>query len=327
MPSCVYASATGGIHDQRWLDALENVGYAPIAVRLGIEASNIEELRSLVVHSADVDTPILAGPLDTVTRSLLGIPGRLIGLSWGSDLHEQLDYTWLVGLDGVIVDSQATFEIATRAGVPEARITLLPWGIDLDLFAAKGPREDLSRWHIPKGARTAITMRAHESIYRVSDVIEAFAAVIRKRQDVHLLVGNSGTLTEQLKTQTRTLGLDGNVHFIGRIAESDLGRLFRATDCYVTASEVDGTSVTLLQAMACGTPIVASNSPGNLGWIRPGITGRTYATGDTHDLAEQIIAALDNPQEQMTRAAAALVRTEANWTTNVSRLRKAVEGA
>lgn len=327
MKSCIYASATWGIHDERWVDALAHLGYDPILIRLGYEATTLAGLRSAVTESSHPDTPILAGPLNAITESLLGVPGRLIGLSWGSDLYEPIDYTWLPQLDGLVVDSTATFNIAVEMGVPKSRITLIPWGIDLKVFAATGPRADLTRWQIPQDAQVVITLRAHEPHYRVSDVIEAFATVVDVLPSAHLLVGHSGSLTKALTDQTHQLGLDAHVHFIGTVAEKNLAPLLRASDCYVTASEVDGSSVTLLQAMACGTPVVGSDSPGNLGWITPRITGRIFRTGDVDDLAEQILNALNSPREPMTSSAAALIQAEANWAANLSRLKKAVEGA
>jgi glycosyltransferase involved in cell wall biosynthesis len=56
----------------------------------------------------------------------------------------------------------------------------------------------------------------------------------------------------------------------------------------VSASEVDGTSVTLLQAMACGTPVVVSDIDGNRGWVTEGKTGRLFRTGDAGEQASAI---------------------------------------
>ncbi|HEY7824606.1 MAG TPA: glycosyltransferase, partial [Acidimicrobiia bacterium] len=292
---CVYATSGWGIHDVRWTDALRSLGFEPTIVRLGIDASTPAELRHRVDEAAGPHVPVLAGPLDSVTSHLIGIKAPIIGLSWGFDLHTMSDRSWLPELHGLIVDSDATARIATSAGVAPAAITFLPWGVDIDRFTPDGPHADLTRWGVPKSARTVLSLRAHEPLYRVLDILEGFARTSREATDLHLLIGHSGSLTDELRAHARELGIEDRTHFIGSLPEEDLPALLRVTDVYVSASEVDGTSVTLLQAMACGTPVLVSDTPGNTSWIQEGETGHVFQTGKAQDLARELIAALEDP--------------------------------
>ena len=324
---CLYASASWGLHDARWFDALERTGFRATAVVLGRDAPDAEALRRLVGSVAGDGRPVLAGPLDTITAELIDLPVALVGLSWGYDLHRlqaAADLAWLPRLKGLVVDSSATRNIAVSAGLAPERITTLPWGTDLDIFTPTGSATALSELGVPDGARFVLSLRAHEPLYRVADVIAAFALVAAKGDDVHLVIGHEGTLTAALRAQAADLGLAQRIHFIGRLDEQRLPPLLRAASAYVTASEVDGTSVTLLQAMACGVPVVASDNPGNRDWIAPGITGQTFAISDTDDLAKALDRALVAGRGPVTAAAQRLVVEKADWARNISRLRDAM---
>jgi glycosyltransferase involved in cell wall biosynthesis len=318
---CVYATETWGVHDERWMSALTEIGYEPVAISRGTDDE--EEFRARVEHSAldgPVHYPVLAGPLQTVAHPLIGIDARLVGLSWGYDIPEMTDLTWLTHLDALIVDSQVNAETVTNAGYPHAKITFLPWGVDLQVFTTTGSKGTIGA--IPEGQRIVLSLRAHEAKYRITEILDGFAILAADLEDVNLVIGHSGSQSNALREQARHLSVRQRVHFIGTVSEVDLPELLRAADCYVSASEVDGTSVTLLQAMACGTPVVVSDIDGNRGWVTEGHTGRLFRTADAGDLASAIRRSLDEPSTAA--AARALVEREADWHANLSRLREAL---
>jgi glycosyltransferase involved in cell wall biosynthesis len=334
---CVYVTANWGVHDDRWVAGLREVGLAPQAISLGRDAHDTAELRARVQGAAGDRLPVLAGPLDTITARLAVLPVRLVGLSWGYDLVD-LDATgedlhWLTELRGIIVDSRANGVIAARAGVDAERITYLPWGVDLSTFHVRDPHIRIHIPGIPDEAPIVLSLRAHEPLYRVGDVIEAFGLISTARHDdgppsvPHLVIGHTGSLTEQLRALAIERGVGDQVHFIGSLPEDQLAPLLHRADCYVTAAEVDGTSVTLLQAMACGAPVVASDAAGNLGWIEDGVTGRTFATGDATALAEALNRTLGSYPAGEVQRARLLVEQEADWHANLERLRATMVAA
>jgi len=325
MQPCVYATSGWGIHDRRWVEALRDVGFDPFIVRLGVDADTPADLRTLVESRSSSTGPVLAGPLNSVAQHLTGLAAPVVGLSWGFDLHEMDDTTWLTELSGLIIDSEATARIAESAGLPDTKITMLPWGVDLSVFSPTGPIDDFSRWGIPQGATTILSLRAHEHLYRVADIIEGFALIVGSFPNAHLIIGHSGSLTDELQQQARGLRIDDRTHFIGSIPEDELPALLRGASAYVSASEVDGTSVTLLQAMACKTPVVVSSTPGNAGWVQESVTGHVFQTGNADDLARALLLTLsDNDNLELVERAYTLVSTEADWSRNVQRLRRAL---
>lgn len=334
-PDVVYATAAWGIHDERWVAGLLEVGCTPHVISLGRDAADEVELRELVVSAAASGIPVLAGPLDRVTRNLVGLPIRLVGLSWGYDLvgMDSEPAGWLAGLDGLIVDSAANEAIAVEAGMPADRITVLPWGVDLSAFPFHAPWIDAFMLGVAPHAHLVLSLRAHEPAYRVGDVLEAFA-LIQRRPDYHedfpdpvLILGHSGSQTPALRARARELGVLDRVRFLGSVPEADLVPLLGRAACYVTAAETDGTSVTLLQAMACGTPVIASRTPGNLAWVADGETGFTFDPGDVPALSVMIDAVIHAYPTDVVQRARALVERDADWHANLPRLRAALLGA
>ena len=81
----------------------------------------------------------------------------------------------------------------------------------------------------------------------------------------------------------RESGLEDKVHFAGQVDYVDLPKYYRVAHLYLSASIVDGSSVSLLEAMSCGIPALVSDIPGNREWVVPGRNGWLFPTGDDKD--------------------------------------------
>lgn len=307
------------VHDDRWTQALRDVGFDPDVIQVGRDISTASDLAEYIASRQLADLPILAGPLNTVAEHVRDFGRRVVGLSWGFDIHRMDELAWLGDLGGVIVDSVATAELLRKADVDPSRITYLPWGVDLEAFPASQPVLTRSSLGIPDQAKVILSLRAHEQRYHVGDVIKAFAEVAAADPEAVLVVGSAGSLTEDLERQCASLSIHDRVYFIGHRTESEVADLLALADAYVSASEVDGTSVTLLQAMASGAPCVVSDIPGNRPWIHNGRTGWLFALRDSAHLARAIHQALASPGSTA-HEARIQVEAEADWLVNRNRL-------
>lgn len=326
----IYATSGWGVHDERWATGLRTLGFPTTVMSLGREVSSTTELRAALEQSLakDPQTAVLAGPLDSITAALGGLP-HLIGLSWGFDLVRPTNEVveLLPTLAGLIVDSEINRSTVIAAGLAEERVTVLPWGVDLETFTPRGERLNPATLKLDPHARILLSLRAHEEIYRIRDIVDAFAMIAESHPDIALVIGHGGSLTAQLKEHVATLGLTDNVRFVGRLAESELPKLMRSSTLYVSASSVDGTSVTLMQAMACELPCIVSDIPQNTAWIEDMSTGFTFRTGDAHHLAEVLTHALNSPDALPRAAPRQRVVADANWSTNLPRLAAALHKA
>ena len=192
----IYASASAGIHDQRWVEALRACGFEVTVI-----AANAE-LRASLEDFEPFSAPVLAGPLNTVTKLLVGLSRPVIGLSWGYDLqqgHSQAvpleSLAWISELDGLVVDNPATRDLAISLGLAAERIVLIPWGVDLELFAPTGPVVSAAAHGFASESRVVLSLRTHDTIYRTSDVIEAFARAALDDLALMLVMGGDGQLT------------------------------------------------------------------------------------------------------------------------------------
>ena len=282
----IYATADWCIHDDRWVEALVTNGFDPICFSLKTKDCVVPGGTTIVYSAQDLrreidaitaneSMPILAGPLTTITKHLMGANARIVGLSWGWDLQpealgEVLDpgaLAWIADLDALIVDSIVTEQIAQDLGLAADRISNIPWGIDTELFTPQGPKADLAQWGAAAGDRVVLSLRAHTPIHRVGDIVEAFALAVKEDPKLFLLIGGDGALRRTLEARVNELGIEHRTAFSGMLPEEDLPALLRAVDLYVAATAVDGSSVTLLQALACGVRVLVSDIPGNLPWI------------------------------------------------------------
>ena len=321
---CTYVTQGWGVHDVRWTAALRSNNLAVTELSLERDALSISEIRHRLNHSMD---PVVAGPLN-ITRDLIEVRAPLFGLSWGFDLIEaderKDDLSWMADLAGLIVDSKNTRDIALQAGLDHTRIHTIPWGVDLQVFTPEGPRTDLATLGVPHDRVVVLSLRALEHIYRIGDIITGFALTATEFPDAHLVVGNDGSLRPELEGLTESLRLESKVTFMGKRPEYELAQILRAADVYVTASEVDGSSVTLLQAMACGTAVVASDTPGNREWIEPDVTGGLFDVGDPTGLAVALAATMNglvgSRGDGVRTAARQRVLHRADWHRNSAQL-------
>ena len=316
----LYVSHTSGVHDNRWIEAMRSSGCTVTPLQVDPEGNKARSRVMSLMTELGIDI-IVAGPLTTCTSHLVGLDVPLVGLSWGFDLHEMehdesdSDLSWMAGLAGLIVDSEPTRSIAEDLGVSRDRIELIPWGVDLDLFDPTGPRA--AHPELPMNSRVVLSARSHEPLYRVGDIVTAFErARSLLNDDVYLVVLNDGPLTEEIRA-----GAGDHTLFIGRVSEKELAAWLRRSDLYVSSSETDGSSVTLLQAMACGTPVLVSDIPGNREWVHAGLTGGIFPLGDVGALTQALTTGLSNANvgESIERAIAQ-VRLRANWSGNSPRL-------
>lgn len=325
---CVYVTAGWGVHDERWITALRRLGHDPATISLTRDMSETHLTERLAVTGSG---PVLAGPLDRVTGRVMHAVApdrRVVGLSWGFDLPmlaRQGELRWLQALDGLILDSKANIRLARSSGVSPTRICFLPWGVDLGSFNPDGEVTAPPSLGLPVGQQMVLSLRAHEKQYRVEDIIYAWHRIADAHEDATLVIGNHGSRSPQLKDLAQVLGLGSRIIFIGLLTELELAPLLRGATCYLSSSEMDGTSVTLLQAMACKTPVLVSDTPGNRGWVNSR-TGYLFPVGDIPSLTAALDSVLSRVDGELVAAAHDLVTREANWALNIVRLEEFLFG-
>jgi glycosyltransferase involved in cell wall biosynthesis len=207
------------------------------------------------------------------------------------------------------------------------RIVTFPWGIDLRHFtprpSALSLRRDLGWTDNP----IVISTRTWEPTYAIDVLVRAFGLVRKRHPEARLLLLGDGSQGPMIHSLISELNLTDIVYAPGRITYELLPDYFCLADIYVSSALSDGTSVSMLEAMACGLPVVVTNAYGNLEWVKPGENGWLVAPGDAVVLADALNEALADPLRvtNIKRANIELTRIRADWNKNFLQLLELLE--
>jgi glycosyltransferase involved in cell wall biosynthesis len=298
-----------------------------------IDWEKYDELRDQFRIAVDQIKPDLihAGPIQRVSYlpALIGFH-PLLTMSWGFDLMEDAgsskkmeDITRFIlqSSDWFTSDCQASKNVAVSYGMEESRTTVFPWGVDLFQFNPKnrsafrhqiGYEDDLLIVHT----------RSWEPRYRVNIALEGFWRALQVEPDLRLLMLGGGSQENQIKKYVEEQGLSDRVIFQGYKQNEELSKYYKAADVYLSASHIDGSSVALMEAMACGCPALISDIPANLEWVSDGKQGWIFKDNDPKDLAGKIINISRHKKEIYHLGENARLKAEMNadWSKNFARL-------
>jgi glycosyltransferase involved in cell wall biosynthesis len=191
----------------------------------------------------------------------------------------QIDYA-IRRAELVTTDADVLTDVLVRAGTPPVKILKAHFGIDEDVFYPPEEGPD-SKPHA--GARIVSTRNLHP-IYGVENLIAALPALL-EHMDARIVICGDGPERDRLERKTARLGLGELVEFKGHLGPGPIADELRAADVYVSTSLSDSTSVSLLEAMACGIPPVVTDIPANREWITDGENGLLVPRGDPFSLA------------------------------------------
>jgi glycosyltransferase involved in cell wall biosynthesis len=147
--------------------------------------------------------------------------------------------------------------------------------------------------------------------YKSIDVlIRSFQMVIKERPDARLIIAGSGEEERYLKHLTRELRLNDQVLFLGKVTEKEKINLLQSAWVVVNPSFMEGWGIVVIEANACGTPVVASDIPGLRDSVKDADTGYLVEYGDTKGFAEKILVIIRDAKLRETLAVDARVWAE-----------------
>jgi glycosyltransferase involved in cell wall biosynthesis len=226
--------------------------------------------------------------------------------AWGSDIllvphrspfHRALISWRLKRCDLLTADADHVLKAAVCLGGPADRSTIVQWGTDVEEMhrLRLNPRlHELAG--IPEGAVTVLSVRWLESVYNIDTVVRAIPAVAAgsKVPVVFVFAGDGGE-RDRLGRLAADLGVANRTRFLGRLDPAEVKMLFGGADVYVSVPDSDGTSVSLLEAMATGLPSIVSDVPANREWIENGENGFVVPRRDPAALASAILKLVGDP--------------------------------
>lgn len=317
----------GGKREFRWRDVPRYVSSLRKVIR---------EIQPDLIH---------AGPIQNCAF-LVALSGfrHLLTMSWGYDLVMDADKSaWLRWVTRYTLrrsafftsDANVTRERAVAFGMNPERTVVFPWGVDVEHFVPRGMesgkrkvasgKKKLSVSSKQSKEVTLFCSRAWEAIYGVDVLAKAFVKVAGENPNVNLILLGGGSQGNHIRQILMKGGVMERVHFGGQVGQRDLPRWYHMADVYISPSHVDGSSVTLMEALASGLPCLVSDIAGNKEWIQDGVNGWTFRDGDADDLAGKILSAIKKRREfrRIGELARKTAEERADWRRNFGTLLEA----
>ena len=182
---------------------------------------------------------------------------------------------------------------------------VIPNGVDVPRFANAVP---LARWQ--DGTPNVLFVGRHEPRKGLLDLLKAHRILRRTGHENRLLIVGTGPQEREARRYVATRGLQA-VEFLGRVSDAEKAQLFRTADVYASpATGGESFGIVLLEAMAAGAPIVASDIHGYKGVVRRGREGLLVPPHEPKELATAIARLLDEPELRESMRAAGRARAE-----------------
>lgn len=287
-----------GVHEARFIRAFRERG-------VETEFIGFEDLvhpdgtNSQASRYADLDF-IFGGPLhlghDVTSISKIA---PFIAVSYAYDvlcearIRTEAAYSVARMLDasrGLLVDCNVVSDMVRKDFCYTKPILVRAWGLECRDPSGEKPEPAITpgcESH-PLGT-TVVSVRNFTLLHGIMDVIHGFGVAAAIHPGLRMIMAGDGPLRPQVEAAIHDLGLSERVTLLGSIPESAMVALICKADLYVSASVVDGTSISLLQALEAGVPVILSNVGGNPEWAQRVEGAELFEVGDWKQLGCLIV--------------------------------------
>ena len=202
--------------------------------------------------------------------------------------------------------------------IENKRISIIPMSVD-EAFLEVGKNRKM---RLNKRPSTILSNRNLLPIYNVSLLIRAIPMVLKEEWKVRFLIAGDGSEREELEKKAKELNVIMSIKFLGRVPHDNMPNVLAETDIYVSTSPYDGTSVSLLEAMASGVFPVVTDIPSNREWITHGENGFLVPADEEKILASKILEAMQTPKllELAYGKNIEIIEQRANWRNNIRKI-------
>ncbi len=357
----LYLTDNSSVHNRRFLEKLAAAGYEvwcwniaatrapadqlPAGVRTIVSTKRIDrgsspaEYRELLpqLHSVlkEIQPAVVhAGPIQSAgyLAALSNFHPMLL-MSWGSDLlldagrnteWQQATEFALQKADAFSCDCDTVRKKANAFRMfSDAEIVQFPWGVKQAVFSPAGPLPVSDKFARRAGTTTFIYTRSCEPLYGSDVLLDAFAQARSKNPALHLLLLGDGAQDRNILSFIKAHDLNGAISVVGSQPMETLPMWFRAADAYVSCAKSDGTSISLLEAMATGLPVIVTDIPSNREWVAEPKNGWLARSGSAEAVAEKMLLVAElTPQERekISECNRRIVAERADWDKNFPRL-------
>ena len=214
--------------------------------------------------------------------------------TWKSGWQLALDRRQVGRTTRLIANSQSVAEFYRQHGFPQERIVVIPNGVDCTEDEAADRKQILAELGVPAGSRIVGSVGRLARQKRVGDLVWAMQLLRQITDRVYFLVIGDGPERDRAERLARHMGCDHLMRFLGH--RSDASRFFRCMDVFWLGSNFEGMSNSIMEAMAAGVPVVATNIAANRELVTDGETGYLVEVGDCVGFAQFTDRLLADPE-------------------------------
>ena len=278
-----------------------------------------------IIHAHDYKTDFLA--------ALLAITDRVIPLStahgWAGHSKKEQFYYWadkivLNRFPKIIAVSGEIRKEFLRKGIDDNKIEVILNGIDPDAFKRDRNRgidaRETLRLPLEKTIIGSIGRLSTEKNYDF--LLDVFAELYENNDNLFLIIAGDGDLKTHLESRIRQLKMEGSCRLLGH--QDDVSLVYHVLDIFVQSSDNEGTSNSLLEAMALETPIIATDVGGTSELIRDNIDGIIIPRRDKNALRNAINKIMEDREisTTLTNSARKRVETELSFANRMAKLER-----
>lgn len=218
----------------------------------------------------------------------------------------------LKSADKVIVVSESLKKSILKFVKHESKISIIMNGIDLNNSELNYISPSLSQNSLPDLLHhpSIFFIGRHVKVKGCKLLIQAVPLIQNSIPDIHVYIAGTGPQFNNLKSLVQSLNLSAHVTFLGHVSESKKFELYRGTDLFVLTSYFEAFGITLLEAMAVGKAVVASDIGGVPEVVENGKTGYLFKSGNIDDLATKCINLLNDDEHRVEMGKAGRKRVE-----------------
>jgi L-malate glycosyltransferase len=275
-----------------------------------------------------------AGPVQSCgfMAAVIGFRPLLVA-SWGYDLlidaNRDAHWQWMTRYaldrsDMLLCDSAAVRHAAQGiTDYSDERIVQFPWGIDLGIFQPGVRRQSIRQPLGWENRHVVLSTRTWEELYGIDVLLEAFYQAYQAEPGLRLILLATGSAHDMVTDFIARRQLEAVVHCPGQTPQLALVDYYQSADVYISCAHSDGSSISLLEALAMGLPVIATDIPSNREWVTPGVNGWLGTDNDPASFARALLSAVhlnEAERKEMYCSNRALAQERANWIHNVDKL-------
>lgn len=263
----------------------------------------------------------------------------LVVTAWGSDIYlypkqsfinKMLTRRTLQNADLITTDSNDLKNEVIKLGASRGKSYIIQFGVDTKLFHPTYATNALKReLKIGDNEKIIFSPRMIKSTYNIDNIVKAFKLLQRDFSNLRLILKSYIEKDKEYRIYVeklaKRLGVKAQIIFIGQVNYSTMPKLYNLSDVVVSIPTTDGTPVSVLEAMACGCNIVASDIPSLQEWIKDGWNGYLVNVKDIEEISQKIKKCLlikSDEREKIINRNLNIIRERADYFSNMKKMER-----